>query len=185
MSDQLDANAFDATLSFVDDYVAELFAPTDGPGLTPSFSLSDATSSQLLPIGGGPVNGPSFSSSETLALPIAGQQPALVQKPQLTATKRTAAEPKKPQANPNRARNQLRFELAFLREKAVQLEQELASLKQKSPLNSSSLVAQQKPSTVLIVPQQGGRSPWTWESCYANELPSARISRIHSPKNVA
>uniref|UniRef100_H3HDS3 START domain-containing protein n=1 Tax=Phytophthora ramorum TaxID=164328 RepID=H3HDS3_PHYRM len=129
MSDQLDANAFDATLSFVDDYVAELFAPTDGPGLTPSFSLSDATSSQLLPIGGGPVNGPSFSSSETLALPIA------------------AAEPKKPQANPNRARNQLRFELAFLREKAVQLEQELASLKQRSPLNSSSLVAQQKPST--------------------------------------
>ncbi|KAG3243797.1 hypothetical protein PI124_g11406 [Phytophthora idaei] len=52
---------------------------------------------------------------------------SLVPKPQQSKL-RKANRPRKPLSNPNRVRNELRFELAYLRETVSQLEQELSSL---------------------------------------------------------
>ncbi|KAG2847070.1 hypothetical protein PC113_g17842 [Phytophthora cactorum] len=52
---------------------------------------------------------------------------SLVSKPQQSKL-RKANRPRKPLSNPNRVRNELRFELAYLRETVSQLEQELSSL---------------------------------------------------------
>ncbi|KAG1710524.1 hypothetical protein DVH05_013250 [Phytophthora capsici] len=143
MADKFDANEFDGTLSFMDEYVAESFGSTD----IQTLSLSPARLSTSGP--SEPVTGPSLSVAETsglVPLPIASQREFVTQKAQVTAK---AKKPRKAQANPNRVRNELRFELAFLREKSAQLQQELDSLKRGGPLCA-------KPPTVLIVPH--GRS---------------------------
>ncbi|KAF1779689.1 hypothetical protein GQ600_24072 [Phytophthora cactorum] len=163
MSDEHNPNAFDASLSFVEEYVAETFSSAEIPALASSpatFSsstsrFSDATPSDFCE----PVADPTAKLAETLAmvpLPIAdqGNYAAYVglKESQSTTKKRISAKPRKPQANPNRVRNELRFELAFLREKAAQLEQELSSLQQKLQTNSTALAARERTPTVILVP---------------------------------
>ncbi|KAG2803708.1 hypothetical protein PC111_g18574 [Phytophthora cactorum] len=163
MSDEHNPNAFDASLSFVEEYVAETFSSAEIPALASSpatFSsstsrFSDATPSDFCE----PVADPTAKLAETLAmvpLPIAdqGNYAAYVglKESQSTTKKRISAKPRKPQANPNRVRNELRFELAFLREKAAQLEQELSSLQQKLQAISTALAARERTPTVILVP---------------------------------
>ncbi|KAG6955521.1 hypothetical protein JG688_00011849 [Phytophthora aleatoria] len=155
-----DPNAFDASLSFVD---AETFSSAEIPALASSpatFSsltsrFSDATPSDFCE----PVADPTAKLAETLAmvpLPIADQGNyaayAGLKESQSTTKKRISAKPRKPQANPNHVRNELRFGLAFLREKAAQLEQELSSLQQKLQANSTALAARERTPTVILVP---------------------------------
>lgn len=89
---------------------SELVAP-DASSAQASTAMPLAMAEQLA----GPT-GPTFSIGTSTA---AESQPPKQRKPN---------RPRKPQANPNRVRNELRFELTYLREKVSQLEQELSSL---------------------------------------------------------
>lgn len=145
-----DMRAFEATLSFVEEYASDTFTSTDFPGLSVtsdashSFSLrlADDVPTELLQ----PVDVvPSSSSTSPIAtidtssmMSASGTQQFSIglpnRVPTTTTTARAPSKPRKstrkrrPQTNPNRARNELRFELAFLREKVTQLQQELQSL---------------------------------------------------------
>ncbi|KAL3656570.1 hypothetical protein V7S43_018569 [Phytophthora oleae] len=151
MADKFDENAFDAALSFMEEYAAESLGSTNipvplssspAPFSASTLRLSGAEPSELYV----PVMGPSPTFAKTPALvplPIASHTNYATQ---ATAKKK----PRKPQANPNRVRNELRFELAFLREKSAQLEQELSSLRQQSQS-----VAGCAKSPTLVVPHRG------------------------------
>ncbi|GMF22079.1 unnamed protein product [Phytophthora lilii] len=117
---------------FVEQYAAETFTSVElstVPTHPPTPSPSDATPSEFFAMGSAGSNGAlPVSASETLTtvslpIPVTQQRHGTAQD-HLTK-KRKPAKPRKHQANPNRARNELRFELAYLREKAGQLEQEL------------------------------------------------------------
>ncbi|ETP30299.1 hypothetical protein F442_20674 [Phytophthora nicotianae P10297] len=166
MSDEQDANGLDATLSFVEEFVAETFSSNEIPALSPSPStfssltsrFPDATRCDFYE----PVTDPTVMLAETLAmvpLPRVDQCNHAAhtgpKQSQPTSKKRSSTKPRKPQANPNRVRNELRFELAYLREKAAQLEQELSSLQKKQQANSDALTVRRQTPTVIIVPHGG------------------------------
>lgn len=109
---------------------------------------------------------PVHAPTETLPSPMAFTASTEPQRVQPDTITRKPTRPRKAQANPNRVRNELRFELAYLREKAAQLEQELASMQNKSRINGASTIVHQEttPSpTVVIVPHGGSyqeRDAW-------------------------
>ncbi|KAG1710520.1 hypothetical protein DVH05_013246 [Phytophthora capsici] len=135
-----DMRAFEATLSFVEEYASDAFASTDLPGISVTSDVSNSFSFRLedqIP----PDIVPSSSSTSPVAtIDTSAMTPANTSTqfsmgvskavpPPTTASKpRKSTRKRKPQTNPNRARNELRFELAFLREKVTQLQQELQTL---------------------------------------------------------
>ncbi|KAG6614138.1 M96 mating-specific protein family [Phytophthora cinnamomi] len=142
-----DMRAFEATLSFVEEYASDALASAELPALSVSSDVSNSFSlrladdipPELLPIGVAP--SPACSPASSAATVDSGTAGQLVTANHVAtgahragAAATQAAKPKKatrkrkPQANPNRARNELRFELAFLREKVTQLQQELQAL---------------------------------------------------------
>ncbi|KAE9196291.1 hypothetical protein PF004_g20185 [Phytophthora fragariae] len=165
-----DMRAFEATLSFVEEYASDALSSNELPSLSVSSDVSNSFSlrladeipPELLPVG---VASSPASSVATVDSTTAGQLstmnhvesgphravPAATQaaKPKKSTRKR------KPQANPNRARNELRFELAFLREKVTQLQQELQSLQ---PESQDNLLCQGEQSTALATVSAARRS---------------------------
>ncbi|KAI9915967.1 hypothetical protein PsorP6_007718 [Peronosclerospora sorghi] len=128
--------AFEATLSFVEEYVSDTLPSMDvsnaceAPSAFP-LHLSDDSRTKpqdvVVPTSLSTSLIDTIDTSSMMAIsspsPVT-PSPSLHgrSKPRKTSTKR------KQQANPNRARNELRFELAFLREKVTQLQQELQAL---------------------------------------------------------
>ncbi|KUF87264.1 hypothetical protein AM588_10002189 [Phytophthora nicotianae] len=166
MSDEQDANGLDATLSFVEEFVAETFSSNEIPALSPSPSMFSSSTSRFPDATRcdfyEPVTDPTVMLAETLAmvpLPRVDQCNHAAhtgpKQSQPMSKKRSSTKPRKPQANPNRVRNELRFELAYLREKAAQLEQELSSLQKKQQANSDALTVRRQTPTVIIVPHGG------------------------------
>ncbi|POM71463.1 M96 mating-specific protein family, partial [Phytophthora palmivora] len=134
-----DMRAFEATLNFVEEYGNDAVNPPDLPSLVDcsdtsnslAFRLSDALPTQLFR------DSSTTETSITLPLAMAEQLSSATEasfeigtssSKSQTSKQRKVNRPRKPQANPNRVRNELRFELAYLREKVAQLEQELSSL---------------------------------------------------------
>ncbi|KAG6614139.1 M96 mating-specific protein family [Phytophthora cinnamomi] len=167
MTDELDASAIQAILSFVEECAVESIASSGLSELTPSAAVfsspSDAPPLEFLTVAAAPFVGssdhPSGSTANenlaALSSPMAFTVPMGAQNCQPATRKRKPSRPRKSQANPNRIRNELRFELAFLREKAAQMEQELNSLKLKTQQDSTSISCRVKTPTVLIVPRGG------------------------------
>ncbi|KAG6614143.1 M96 mating-specific protein family [Phytophthora cinnamomi] len=146
-----DMRAFEATLNFVEEYANDSLNP---PALPPLVDNSDASSSlafrlsDVLPSELLAADASTAEASTTMPLAMAEQLSATTgatfsigattgAKPQ-PSKQRKSNRPRKPQANPNRVRNELRFELAYLREKVSQLEQELSSLHLRPRVNLSS-----------------------------------------------
>ncbi|KAK1944701.1 hypothetical protein P3T76_003234 [Phytophthora citrophthora] len=143
-----DMRAFEATLSFVEEYASDAFASTDLPAISVTSDVSNSFSFRLedqMP----PDIVPSSSSNSPVAtIDTSAMTPAntsamtpansstqfsmgvskAVPAPSQASNPRKSTRKRKPQTNPNRARNELRFELAFLREKVTQLQQELQAL---------------------------------------------------------
>ncbi|KAG7381385.1 hypothetical protein PHYPSEUDO_006090 [Phytophthora pseudosyringae] len=161
-----DMRAFEATLSFVEEYASDALSSADGPHLSVtsdvsssfSFRLDDQGPTTVVPSNCSrstidtsamvPANAPGrFSIGVSNGAPTAPQ----ASQPRQSAT--SGSRKRKPQANPNRARNELRFELAFLREKVTQLQQELQSLQ---PLEDN-LICDGDPTTLATRPS-GARS---------------------------
>ncbi|KAJ8571968.1 hypothetical protein ON010_g4863 [Phytophthora cinnamomi] len=159
--------AIQAILSFVEECAVESIASSGLSELTPSAAVfsspSDAPPLEFLTVAAAPFVGssdhPSGSTANenlaALSSPMAFTVPMGAQNCQPATRKRKPSRPRKSQANPNRIRNELRFELAFLREKAAQMEQELNSLKLKTQQDSTSISCRVKTPTVLIVPRGG------------------------------
>ncbi|KAG1710522.1 hypothetical protein DVH05_013248 [Phytophthora capsici] len=134
LQDEDDMRAFEATLNFVEEYATE---SSDIPSLVDSsdassslaFRLSDALPSELLA---------DDTSSTSLTVPLTMAEQHFnptethfhVGTSRIPDTKQRKTN-RRPQANPNRVRNELRFELAYLHEKVAQLEQELKALQVK------------------------------------------------------
>ncbi|KAG2790838.1 hypothetical protein Pcac1_g778 [Phytophthora cactorum] len=129
-----DMRAFEATLSFVEEYASDAFTSMELPNLSVTSDVSSSFSFRLEDQTPPADVVPSSSSSPTssigtidtstmvpmnstgqFSMGVSNEAPPTTQasKPRKSTRKR------KPQANPNRARNELRFELAFLREKGV------------------------------------------------------------------
>ncbi|KAG2803709.1 hypothetical protein PC111_g18575 [Phytophthora cactorum] len=127
-----DMRAFEATLSFVEEYASDAFTSMELPNLSVTSDVSSSFSFRLEDQTPPADVVPSSSSSPTssigtidtstmvpmnstgqFSMGVSNEAPPTTQasKPRKSTRKR------KPQANPNRARNELRFELAFLREK--------------------------------------------------------------------
>ncbi|KAF4144533.1 hypothetical protein GN958_ATG06278 [Phytophthora infestans] len=138
-----DMRAFEATLSFVEEYASDAFTSMELPNLSVTSDVSSSFSfrleNQIPPADVVPSSSSSPTSSigtidtstmtltnSTDQLSMGVSNEALV--PTQTSKPRKSTRKRKSQANPNRARNELRFELAFLREKVTQLQQELQSL---------------------------------------------------------
>ncbi|ETN00239.1 hypothetical protein PPTG_18235 [Phytophthora nicotianae INRA-310] len=142
LDDEDAMRAFEATLNFVEEYANDSLNPPSLPSLIDSsdassslaFRLSDAIPSELLEDDNASTTNTSMTLPLVMAEQLANSTAAGFQigtssapKPQ-PSKQRKSNRPRKPQANPNRVRNELRFELAYLREKVSQLEQELSSL---------------------------------------------------------
>ncbi|KUF87262.1 hypothetical protein AM588_10002190 [Phytophthora nicotianae] len=142
LDDEDAMRAFGATLNFVEEYANDSLNPPSLPSLIDSsdassslaFRLSDAIPSELLEDDNASTTNTSMTLPLVMAEQLANSTGAGFQigtssapKPQ-PSKQRKSNRPRKPQANPNRVRNELRFELAYLREKVSQLEQELSSL---------------------------------------------------------
>ncbi|KAL3656571.1 hypothetical protein V7S43_018570 [Phytophthora oleae] len=142
LEDEDDMRAFEDTLNFVEEYATNSLNPPDLRSLVNSsdassslaFRLSDALPLELLV---------DDASTTSLTMPLAMAEQLLSStgtdfhigtspEPKTQPIKQCKANrPRKPQANPNRVRNELRFELAYLREKVSQLEQGLDTLQLK------------------------------------------------------
>ncbi|KAL4152371.1 hypothetical protein PRNP1_009302 [Phytophthora ramorum] len=140
--------AFEAALSFVEQYSIDTsvftafpsgFSPAEdiellSPSLTPAFSAHMASPGAASDTSTASPSSPVFQLSNATAArlergPQAAGQVSAHRKASARGRKKTAG-PKKPvtRGDPNRARNERKIELAFLREKVAQLELELTAL---------------------------------------------------------
>ncbi|KAH7481982.1 uncharacterized protein KRP23_5158 [Phytophthora ramorum] len=140
--------AFEAALSFVEQYSIDTsvftaspsgFSPAEdiellSPSLTPAFSAHMASPGAASDSSTASPSSPVFQLSNATAArlergPQAAGQVSAHRKASARGRKKTAG-PKKPvtRGDPNRARNERKIELAFLREKVAQLELELTAL---------------------------------------------------------
>ncbi|KAG6614251.1 M96 mating-specific protein family [Phytophthora cinnamomi] len=151
MQDELDSDTFEATLRFVEECAIETFGEISE--LTPSVTTLLSPSSELLPFDvASLVDESDQLPTETLAtIPLPIPDATVTTDSRTTTRKRKSSRPRKPQANPNRARDEMKFELAYLREKSVQLEQELSHLQQQAQTNATSVVCRENVPTVVIV----------------------------------
>ncbi|KAE9253736.1 hypothetical protein PF002_g3183 [Phytophthora fragariae] len=140
--------AFDAALSFVDDYSLDALSPTSTPPIAsstsgllwpsselphvkhepmpaalnegPTFTVACKEASAMVPISMKSLmsGSRSLSSGLQLSLPTADASPT---KPKSTKAKKTPT-------NPNRVRDEAQYEVAYLREKVAELELQLRKL---------------------------------------------------------
>ncbi|CAH0476203.1 unnamed protein product [Peronospora belbahrii] len=144
MEKEDDAHALEAMLSFVEEYDSDVFISTELPGLsvTPdasnslSFCLTNKAQTELLlPVDVEPSSSstsPNANAIDTsISVPVSATQSELPNRVLTTSEllkPQNVTRTQKPPAHLNRARNELRFELAFLRDKVTQLQQQLQSL---------------------------------------------------------
>ncbi|KAJ8571967.1 hypothetical protein ON010_g4867 [Phytophthora cinnamomi] len=119
--DELDSDTFEATLRFVEECAIETFGEISE--LTPSVTTLLSPSSELLPFDvASLVDESDQLPTETLAtIPLPIPDATVTTDSRTTTRKRKSSRPRKPQANPNRARDEMKFELAYLREKRTRL----------------------------------------------------------------
>ncbi|GMF45811.1 unnamed protein product [Phytophthora fragariaefolia] len=172
-----DMRAFEATLSFVEEYASDALTSGELPALSVSSDVSNAFSLRLAddgpefaPFGAStpPAASPAVTARTSSAGAMVTSNRAGTGLPHSVPAATHAAKPKKstrkrkPQANPNRARNELRFELAFLREKVTQLQQELQALQ---PESEDKLLCQDEQTTALAVPDARRSRPSSQVLC--------------------
>lgn len=115
---------FEATLQFVDDYSGVVSPPVDLAPLPASATVSSLPFDAILP--------------NTMDSLVMNEESEARRQPVRHSSRRKPSKPRKPQANPNRVRNELRFELVYLREKVEQLQTELQALQSSSKGNAAS-----------------------------------------------
>ncbi|KAH7474219.1 uncharacterized protein KRP23_8353 [Phytophthora ramorum] len=154
LEDEDDMRAFEATLNFVEEYADDSVNP---PGLPALADSSDASSSLAFRLSDAlPVEPLGAATSATMPLIVAEQLSGpseagfhMGMSTSQASKQRKSIRPRNPQANPNRVRNELRFELAYLREKVTQLEHELRILQLNPALCERGEMQEKVPSTQL------------------------------------